>query len=216
MLTVVSDETKRNLLNLLKCNPEKIKVIYNPVSYEFIHHPYIFNTNNPNILHIGTNPNKNLLNHIKALNGLTCTLIIIGKISSSDLKVLENSGTNFQIFHNLSNAELVKKYIECDLLLFSSLFEGFGLPIIEAQSVGRPVITSNISSMPEVSGNAAHLVNPFDPKSIRSGIDKIIGNNNYREELISKGLENASRFQCQIISKQYSDLYLSITDKSLA
>ncbi len=75
---------------------------------------------------------------------------------------LEECKIEYENFIDISNEELVKKFIECDMLLFASTYEGFGMPIVEANIVGRPVITSNILSMPEVAGDAAILVDPFN------------------------------------------------------
>lgn len=73
---------------------------------------------------------------------------------------------SYKVYCNLSNEEIKKKYEDCDILTLVSTYEGFGMPIIEANRVGRPVITSNILSMPEVAGEAACLVNPFDIENI--------------------------------------------------
>ena len=94
-----------------------------------------------------------------------------------------------------------------DLLVFVSTYEGFGLPILEAQATGRPVITSNVLSMPEVAGDSACLVDPFDVSSIRKGILKVINDPAYREKLIKRGFENVKRFQPDKIAEQYADIY---------
>ena len=88
----------------------------------------------------------------------------------------------YENWSNLSLDEVVRKYQQCDLLTFCSTYEGFGMPIVEANVVGRPVVTSDISSMPEVAGNAACLVDPFDSASIRSGIRRVIKDIDYRSE----------------------------------
>jgi len=81
------------------------------------------------------------------------------------------------------------------------------MPIIEAQAVGRVVITSNISSMPEVAGEAACLVDPYSVDSIRNGFIKLIQDEAYRNELISKGFINSKRFDGQLIANKYLDIY---------
>jgi glycosyltransferase involved in cell wall biosynthesis len=95
----------------------------------------------------------------------------------------------------------------CDLLVFASTFEGFGLPIVEAQATGRPVVTSNIMSMPEVAGDAACLVDPFNVSSIREGVLKVINDSDYRNALVKAGFENVKRFQPEQIARQYAELY---------
>ncbi|MCB0583153.1 MAG: glycosyltransferase, partial [Phaeodactylibacter sp.] len=91
-----------------------------------------------------------------------------------------------------------------------SEYEGFGMPILEAQATGRPVITSNICSMPEVAGRGAALVNPYDPAAKRAAIEQIIRNAGYREELIQEGRENVKRFNLEKIAGQYLELYREI------
>ena len=99
------------------------------------------------------------------------------------------------------------QYQLADIIVLPSTYEGFGMPILEAQAVGRPVLTSNISSMPEVAGDAACLVNPYDVNEIRAGINKIISDDNYRESLIQKGFENIKRYNPERIATDYYELY---------
>jgi glycosyltransferase involved in cell wall biosynthesis len=84
------------------------------------------------------------------------------------------------------------------------------MPIIEANAVGRVVITSNISSMPEVADNASHYVDPFSIDDINKGFLKIINDENYRERLVEKGYENCTRFSAENIGRQYAALYYNI------
>jgi glycosyltransferase involved in cell wall biosynthesis len=81
------------------------------------------------------------------------------------------------------------------------------MPIVEANAVGRVVVTSNLLSMPEVAGGAAHLVDPFDVSSIRSGILKVIEDDSYREALITKGFANRKRFDTRQIAQEYAEIY---------
>ena len=116
----------------------------------------------------------------------------------------------FKNIFDLSREELVEQYQRCDLLIFASTYEGFGLPIVEANAVGRPVVTSNLWSMPEVAGNAACLVDPLDVASIRAGICRVIQDSAYRERLVEAGFENVKRFQVEGIAAQYANLYRSV------
>jgi glycosyltransferase involved in cell wall biosynthesis len=104
-------------------------------------------------------------------------------------------------------------YAEADIMLFPSVHEGFGLPIIEAQATGRPVLTSQLEPMISVSGGAACLVDPFNTESIRSGIQKIISDEPYRRELVEKGFKNVERFQLKQVALQYRDLYEELIRK---
>ena len=123
---------------------------------------------------------------------------------------MENSGIKYSSKSGLSIDEIYKEYKESDLLLFASTYEGFGLPIVEAQAVGRVVITSSLWSMPEVAGDAACIVDPFDINSIKDGVQRIINDSSYREQLINAGFKNIKRFQVENIAKQYESLYCEI------
>lgn len=90
--------------------------------------------------------------------------------------------------------EMAALYSAADAFLFPTLYEGFGIPVIEAQSCGTPVLTSNVSSLPEVGGDAAVYVDPYNEEDICAGIVKIVGDTALAQELREKGYENAKRF----------------------
>lgn len=210
MVSVISESTKKELLHYLKCDAQKIRVIYNCVSEDFIEAPKKFNSRKPVILQIGTSENKNLLRVAEALTEISCHLRIIGELSPLQIAVLHETATKYSFVSNISNVQIVKEYQRCDMLVFVSTYEGFGLPILEAQATGRPVITGNIMSAQEVAGDAACLVDPFDVAAIREGIIKVIDNPMYRNELIRRGLENVERFRPKKISAKYMTLYKEI------
>lgn len=211
-IVVVSAETKAQLLKVLRCNPKKVTVIHNPISSIFQKAPKPFNMKKPRLLQIGTKKNKNIERLVEAIAGLDVVLAIVGKLSDSQIDMLQNQGIQYENLVNLSDQELLEEYQYCDLLVFVSTCEGFGLPIVEAQTVGRPVVTSNISSMPEVAGEGACYVNPFDITSIRAGISKVIEDADYRRQLVELGQKNAVHFQVDKVSKKYSDLYQTVSD----
>lgn len=205
-VTVISEATKSKLLSTIKVNPNKIRVIHNCVSPEFVFFPKAF-SDYPVILHIGTKPNKNLERTIKAIKDIPCKLVILGKLTETQLKLLVNYSIHYESFFQVPFEQVVQLYEQCDLLSFVSLYEGFGLPIIETQAVGRPVITSNTSAMPEIAGDAALLVNPYQVEDIRNAILSVITNQELRDNLIEKGLKNIERFRAEIIAKKYMELY---------
>jgi len=124
---------------------------------------------------------------------------------------LEDNKIDFSnIDKRISDAEVADLYRECDIVSFASTLEGFGMPIIEANATGRVVVTSNISSMPEIAGNAAELVNPLEIESIRTGFLNVINNDQHREKLIENGFENVKRFDKKVIAKKYFELYESM------
>jgi glycosyltransferase involved in cell wall biosynthesis len=209
-ITAISESTKREILKYVNCDPEKIVVIPVAISERFTPRPKAFNVTRPRILQLGTAPNKNIPRLAEALQGIECDLDIVGKFDPELEKILQQKGISYQYHSGLSDEEVLKKYEMADIIALASTYEGFGMPILEGQAVGRPVITSNISSMPEVAGDAACLVDPYDAASIRQGILKIIQDANYRDELVRKGFENVKRFDPQAIALQYLDLYRKV------
>jgi glycosyltransferase involved in cell wall biosynthesis len=105
------------------------------------------------------------------------------------------------------NTDLPVFYSQCDVFLYPSLRESFGIPMLEAMSCNVPVISSNTSSMPEVSGEAAHIINPFNPEEITQGLIYILNNETYRNSLCHKGLERSKQFSWYNMAKEYLKLY---------
>jgi glycosyltransferase involved in cell wall biosynthesis len=212
-ITAISEATKREIINYTNCREEKIRIIENPLQQTFFSsEKKTFNQKCPTILQIGTSPNKNLGNLIKALNGVDCRLMIIGKLENALIEDLKNNQINFENKFDLNDSEIKNEYQNADIVAFCSTFEGFGLPIIEAQAMRTPVITSNISPLREVSGGAAFLAEPNNFLDIRQGILKIINDEKYREEIIEQGIRNIERFAPQKISDMYEALYEEISE----
>jgi len=207
LISVISESTKQDLLEHVKVDPGKVRVIYCPVSDDFRSAPKEFNATKPIILQIGTGSNKNLQRVAEALSTVSCHIRIVGKLNDAQAAAMQQCGVEYSFVSDISDQEVVEEYRRCDMLVFASTYEGFGLPIVEAQATGRPVVTSTVCSMPEVAGDAACLVDPFDVSSIRGGILKIIRNSAYRDELIQRGFENVQRFRADIIAAQYVDIY---------
>jgi len=212
-VTVISESTKKDILRFTHCKPEKIRVIPNFIDPDFQHAPFDFHAERPRILFVGVTANKNLENLSAALEGIPAELDIIGELSPEQLSCLERYHIRFNQSARLSRQELLQHYRDCDLLAFPSTFEGFGLPIIEAQAIGRPVLTSDLSPMREVAGAGACLVDPHDIASIRQGLLRIIGEKEYRDELVRSGLENVERFRLHTIVDQYVHLYRELLQK---
>ena len=145
-----------------------MRVIHCNVSAEFRELPRPFRADRPRLLQIGTTENKNVERVAEAIAGLKCELVVIGRLSDGQRAALECNAVRFENRFDLGREQLVEEYQSCDLLVFVSTYEGFGLPIVEANAVGRPVVTSDLESMSEVAGGSACLVDPFDAMSIRS------------------------------------------------
>ena len=210
VITTISESAKKDILRHVDIPADKIRVIPVAVSPQFQFKAKDFDRQCPRILQVGTKQNKNLARLIPALAELPCRLQIIGNLSDEIKKQLAQFKITYDNWANLPLAEVVKKYEQCDLLAFCSTYEGFGMPIVEANAVGRAVVTSNCASMPEVAGNAACLVNPHSITSIRNGIRQVINDTEYRNRIITQGISNAKRFDPGVIAKQYLSLYEEI------
>lgn len=206
-VTVISEATKAKLLRFVRCDEEKIQVIPDAVSKRYQPRDYAFHANRPTLLTIGTKPNKNLPRLIESLRGLNVHLRIIGKPTDRDIRHLKEWSVDYSWQANLTSDELVEEYARCDILSMVSTEEGFGMPILEAQWTERPVITSNCSSMEEVAGASACLVDPFDSQSIRRGVIRLLESDAYRRELILLGRKNRERFTVTKVADRYIELY---------
>ncbi|MCP4787046.1 MAG: glycosyltransferase [Fuerstiella sp.] len=216
IVTVISEATREAVLKHVYCPPERIRVVPVAISEKFLPVERPFNSLKPRILQVGTAPNKNLENVIRSLAGLRCVLSVVGPIDSTIRRLIDEHDVEVESSEGLSQDALIQEYVNCDIVVFASTYEGFGMPILEANTVGRPVVTSNVTSMPEVAGDAACLVDPFDVESIRQGINRIIEDAAYRQELVISGFVNVKRFQPDRIAVQYAEIYHEITSSRVA
>jgi glycosyltransferase involved in cell wall biosynthesis len=207
LVTVISQKTKNDLLQKIGYGKKKIRVVSNFVNNAFTYSPKKFNKENPELLFIGSTENKNLDRILDAIIGLSCRLHIVGRISAQQQLFIRDNNINVQVSFELTLEELVEGYKLADMVLFPSLYEGFGMLIIEANAVGRPIITSNFSPMLEVAGNAAAFVDPYNINSIRQGIFKVIENDDFRESIIQNGLANADKYRLDTVAETYFNLY---------
>ena len=206
-ITVNSAETKRQLLKEVTFPPDRIHVIPVSVSELFQPSAHVFCTDRPRILQIGTKANKNVPRLLQALQGLNCHLDLVGPLDDKLQEQLAASGLAWTAWPRLSDQELLERYQQADIVAFVSTEEGFGMPIVESQWVERVCVTSNCSSMPEVAGDGACLVDPFDVQSIRAGFQRVISDAEYREQLIASGRINRLRFDAARIAEQFLEVY---------
>lgn len=210
-ITTISNVSKQKLIDYFHINPGKIQVIHNPLPEGFAYEPKEKIHDKPKILQIGGGENKNVERLIEAIKGLSCELMLIRKPNDRLKKMMRDAKVDYNFYYNLSYEQVYQKYVESDMLYFASTYEGFGVPILEAQCTGRPVLTSNLEPMPEVAGEGALFVDPYNISEIRAGIIKIIEDNNYRMQLISTGKENIKRFDPEKIARQYYKLYKEVS-----
>lgn len=206
-VTTISETAKKDILTYVKTDPAKIKVIYDFVDDIYQPASRHFNTRKPSILCIGTKHNKNLPRIIEAVSGISCELLIVGKLNAELIQLLDQYEVSYRNFQNLPLESLHRLYLQADLLAYVSLREGFGMPIIEAQRTGLPVITSSASCMPEIAGDGAVFADPADVYSIRSGIESIINNDALRAQIVLNGFENIKRFTKEKTTQEYVNLY---------
>jgi glycosyltransferase involved in cell wall biosynthesis len=212
-ITVISEFIKQELIQKTGIKAEKILVVHDCISSDIKPCPREFNTARPVILQIGTTPNKNLHRVIPALEGLNVNLVIIGKLTDEHTALLAKYGIRYDNFFNLPYNEVLDHYRNADIVLFASLYEGFGLPILEANAIGRAVITGDNTSLPEVAGDAAMVINVERIDAIREAVTKIIDDASLRAELIKKGFENVKRFQPSAIGIQFAAIYEQLVKK---
>lgn len=211
----ISEFTKSDIVERFGINESKIRVIDGGVEDDFRlvedeHLLYDFKIQHklpePFILFLGSaSPRKNLHNLLIAFNKIKHkvphNLIITGNkdyYSKETKSFIDENLSNRVIFLGyVDDSDLVYLYNLADLLVYPSLYEGFGLPILEAQACGCPVLTSNITSMPYAAGKGAVLIDPHDPIDMANNILSILSNSDLRNELIRKGFLNIQRFSWQ-------------------
>ncbi|MHA2028475.1 MAG: glycosyltransferase family 4 protein [Candidatus Kariarchaeaceae archaeon] len=231
ILVAISESTKQDLINEYSIPPEKIRVIHLAADLNhFVHFQncsqyYSIFGLNPEYRHIlvlgsGTR-RKNTegvlyaLAILKRRDQLTKTkLLIAGQyLHKSDKHRIQSLisklglSENVDFLGRISNDHLPLLYNVVDIFVFPSFYEGFGLPVIEAMACGTPVITSNISSLPEITGDAGILINPYAPREIADAIQSILDDRPFALELSRKGLMQSSKFSWDRTWKMTERIY---------
>jgi len=225
----VSESSKRDILRYVDTQPDKIDVIYNAYDERFGIEPREedvvrvrerFQLHDEFVLYAGNvKPHKNVERLIQAFHlvrqrGLDhLKLVIIGD-EVSRYAALRRAVHKHQLHKYvrflgyLPEETLAVMYRLAGVFVFPSLYEGFGLPPLEAMASGTPVVTSNVSSLPEVAGDAAVLVNPYEPEAIASGIETVLTDERIRRDLRAKGLERARQFSWEASVRRVREIYL--------
>ena len=214
-ILTVSDASKRDILHLFNIPPEKIVVVYNAIDAHFSITPppdavarvrERYQLDHRFVLYVGNiKPHKNLVRLIEAFNELRTgdledvKLLIIGDELSKypNLRRLVHRHQLHQHVRFLGfvpDATLAVLYRLAALFVFPSLYEGFGLPPLEAMASGTPVVTSNVSSLPEVVGDAALLIDPMDASAIADAMARVLNQPGLRAELVQRGFDRVKQF----------------------
>ena len=213
-IIVDSENTKRDVLRLIQCQAGQVQVIYlgldpfiqvctNALGVQTFKRDHGMG-NSLLMLHVGSNvPYKNIPAVFEILDilnhklGLEVKLVKVGlPFTDEQVQLIRQRGLDNQIIHlgHLPPADLVLAYQSCDVMLFPSLYEGFGRPPLEAMGCGLPVVASNAGSLAEVLGDAALLVSPNDHAALSRAIAAVLSNSQLRQELTDKGLARARQF----------------------
>ncbi len=227
----VSESSKRDIIRFFGTSPDKIDVIYNayderfglqPGEEDIIRVRERYQLQDQFVLYAGNvKPHKNLERLIDAVHlvrnrGLDhLKLVMIGD-EISKYAALRRAVHRHQLHKYvrflgyLPEGTLAAMYRLASVFVFPSLYEGFGLPPLEAMASGTPVVTSNVSSLPEVAGDAAVLVDPYDPEAIADGIYRVLTNDTLRNELRTKGLARAGHFSWESSVRRVRDIYREV------
>ena len=226
-IIAISQQTKRDLVEILGVDAEKIEVVYqscNKLFYERVEETikarvrHKYSLPDQFILTVGTiERRKNQLAILEGLvkENLDIPLLVLGKPTAYkmvlDEFIMDNDIRKQVIFlHQTTTEELQAIYQMAGIMVYPSFFEGFGLPVLEAQASGCPVITSNISSLPEAGGDGAVYIDPANSDEIGKSIRRILTDLKLKEELIQKGKANAQLFSDQAVAEELMRLYQSI------
>ena len=226
-IIAVSENTKIDIVNYLDVKEDKVVVIYNGVSEIFkkdasqeeceklrhklnLHAKYILNVSN-------MKKHKNIETLIEAYSklrkkGIEQKLLLVGgeKERVEELQIYAeqfNVAENVISIQNIDFEDLPLLYQICDVFVFPSLYEGFGLPLAEAMASRVPVVTSNVSSMPEVVGNAGITVEPNDADSLAEAMEKVISDSKLRENMVKMGIKQIKKFNWQNTARKTLDVY---------
>lgn len=198
-IVTVSNFSKKDLFLIYNLNPKNVEVVYNAVSKSF--KPLLTcSKSNKNFALAVSSPNKhkNFSRMIDAFlkSNVSLDLKIIGSLSSTFSNQVSNISQDHRIkfLGRVDDETLIDLYQNAKFFIFPSLYEGFGIPPLEAQACGCPVISSNAASLPEVLGDSVLYFDPTNIDSIKSAIEKINSNADLQDKLILEGYENLKRF----------------------
>lgn len=231
LILTISKYTKNDLINNFKVDPNKIVVTYLGVDDIFKQKEDTvksrevlekYNINGPYILYLGTlEPRKNIIGIIDAFTNISVKhprlkLVLAGRNGWLCEDILSRSKISNKIILTgpVEDFERPVLYQNSEMFVYPSFFEGFGLPPLEAMNCGTPVITSNNSSIPEVVGNAAILVDPKNTSQIADAMKKILDNPKKKQDMIKKGKIRASQFSWEKCASQTLKAFEKVSNEN--
>jgi len=224
MLITGSKYSKQEILDRLDFKEDKIRVIYHGLDHDIfkIYDNINLDFDLPDkfILSVGSiEPRKNLFGLLKAYNLLEADikskykLVLVGFKGWQNQELMEIINNNKENIHYLGfidDIELAKVYNLASCFVFSSFYEGFGLPPLEAMACGTPVIASNTTSIPEVCGDAALYCDPSDVQNIKQKIGLVLNDINLQKEMIINGLKRAKKFSWEKSANEHIKLFSEV------
>jgi len=222
-IITVSQASKEEIIKYYPYAKEKTEVVF--LGLDRIFHLLPDIEKKDQILYVGSlNMRKNFTSVIQAFtkfNNDKYRLLIVGNFSSnynlsqSTQEILDKAkqNPNINFLSNISDNELNLLYNESKLFLFPSFYEGFGLPPLEAMACGTPVITSNISSMPEVCGDAAIYVDPHNIEDITQKLSMLLNDNVLQQKMINMGLEHVKQFTWEKAADKHLKVFNEVLNK---
>lgn len=227
----VSENTRSDLMEYFGVDGRSIDVIYNGVDETFrrrlagddldrwlrqldIRRPYLLFVGNPK-------PHKNLDRVIQAyaraleIEDFDAPLVCVGDRTAAQFKLRQRAeqlgiGDKVRLLGHVAQEALPALYQGAKLFLYPTLYEGFGLPVVEAMASGTPVLTSNTSALKEVAGGHAHLVDPLDTERMAKAIARLMGDHEYRARLAEKGVARAGDFRWRLTAELTRQVYLDV------
>lgn len=218
----ISEQTKRDLVEILGVDPLKISVVYHGFTLTSQDVPVIVSdaSRRPFLFYVGSRSGyKNFEGLLKAYAAspiLKNTFDLIcfggGDFTNKEKTLIQQLGISTDRVSQVSgnDALLARYYKAATVFVYPSLYEGFGIPPLEAMSFDCPVVCSNVSSIPEVVGNAAEMFDPENPDSISAAIERVINNPQLRENLIRLGRERIKLFSWERCAQETLDVYLKV------
>lgn len=213
-ISTISHFSLNEILEVAPYVKNKISVVYNPYNTQLLQHikPNGNNNRKIRILHVGTKPNKNLELVLKALEGFKGSLYVLGKMTDSQIRKANEIGIEYKNIYDIPFSQVAELYNDVDIISFPSKYEGFGMPVIEANVVGRPIIAGNIPVLHEIGADSAYYVNTDDIDEYRVAVKMLSEDDSLKECLCKNGKNNVLRFTPQVIALNYMKLYKELRD----